>query len=98
MEVMCSPEFNLKGVVIASKNKQNTTACTIPPQCKGKVLQTTFLPQDEVFDYILESKFLFIPQIDDASPRVVTQALALNRPVLMNQNIVGGWKYINKKT
>uniref|UniRef100_A0A7S2IBL4 Glycosyl transferase family 1 domain-containing protein n=1 Tax=Helicotheca tamesis TaxID=374047 RepID=A0A7S2IBL4_9STRA len=98
MEVMCSPEFNLKGVVVASRDKQNTTACTIPPECHGKVLQTTFIPQPELHNYILDSKFLFLPQVDDASPRVASQALSLNRPVLMNQNIAGGWKYMNDKT
>merc|ERR1711865_1337443 len=39
-----------------------------------------------------------IPQIHDASPRVTTQALVHDIPVLMNRNIMGGWKYVNEKT
>ena len=26
------------------------------------------------------------------------QALALDVPLLMNRNIIGGWKYVNEKT
>lgn len=32
--------------------------------------------------------------MSDASPRVSTQALSMNKPLLMNQNIMGGWKYL----
>lgn len=46
----------------------------------------------------MQSRFVFLPQIYDASPRVSSQALALNVPVLMNRNILGGWKYLNEKT
>jgi GR25 family glycosyltransferase involved in LPS biosynthesis len=34
----------------------------------------------------------------DASPRVIMEALFLNIPVLLNQDILGGWKYINNST
>ena len=99
LEVMCSPEFNLTGVLVATKNKPATKACWIPDSCKGKMLQTTFLPnQTEFFEYAKSSHFVFLPQIYDASPRVSTQALSLNVPVLMNRNIVGGWKYLNEET
>jgi hypothetical protein len=98
LEVMCSDEFNLTGVLVATKNKQGTKACTIPDSCAGKMVQTTFLTQQQFFDYAVQSKFVFLPQIYDASPRVSTQALAMNVPVLMNDNIVGGWKYLNSKT
>lgn len=37
---------------------------------------------------------MFLPQICDASPRVSTQALSMNVPLLMNKNILGGWKYL----
>ena len=29
---------------------------------------------------------------------LVRQALALDVPLLMNRNIIGGWKYVNEKT
>ena len=34
----------------------------------------------------------------DASPRTVTEAMCFNLPVLMNKNILGGWKYVIEQT
>merc|ERR1712056_18356 len=78
--------------------KQGRKACTIPASCKGKIVQTTFLDQDRFFSYVKQSRFLFLPQVHDASPRVASQALALDVPLLMNRNLIGGWKYLNEKT
>ena len=39
------------------------------------------------------SRAIFIPNIHDASPRVASEALALDVPVLVNAHIRGGWKY-----
>jgi len=94
---MCS-EYNLTGVLIATKDKQDKKACSIPESCAGKVLQTKFLDQGSFFQYVKQSRFLLVPQVHDASPRVTTQALALNVPLLMNYHIMGGWKYINNRT
>ena len=52
LEVMCSPEYNVTGVLVANKNKAGTKACTIPEKCKGKIVQTTFLDQDKFFAYL----------------------------------------------
>ncbi|CAE7501180.1 MFSD6, partial [Symbiodinium sp. CCMP2456] len=65
---------------------------------KGLITQTTFLSQDEFFAYVKQSRFLFLPQVHDASPRVITQALALDVPLLMNRNLIGGWKYLTETT
>ena len=73
LEVMCG-ELGMTGVLVATKDKQGRRACSIPPSCKGKILQTKFLAQNEFFDYVRQSKFLFVPQVHDASPRVTTQA------------------------
>eukprot|EP00747_Dinoflagellata_sp_TGD_P204437 gnl/TRDRNA2_/TRDRNA2_78104_c0_seq1.p1 gnl/TRDRNA2_/TRDRNA2_78104_c0~~gnl/TRDRNA2_/TRDRNA2_78104_c0_seq1.p1 ORF type:complete len:194 (+),score=37.93 gnl/TRDRNA2_/TRDRNA2_78104_c0_seq1:83-583(+) len=94
---MCG-EMGLTGVLVATKDKQDRKACSIPASCSGKIKQTTYLDQREFFDYVKQSHFLFVPQVHDASPRVTTQALALNVPLLMNRNIIGGWKYIDTKT
>ena len=55
-----------------------------------------FQPQSKFLKLIQECKWLFVPNISDASPRVVTQAMCYNMPILMNKNIVGGWKYIDE--
>jgi hypothetical protein len=97
LEAMCG-ELGTTGVLLATRDSWETKACEIPASCKSKVLQTPFVSFNETMDYFRQSRFLFIPQVYDASPRVVTQAMTLNLPVLMNRNIIGGWKYINDKT
>ena len=59
---------------------------------------TDFLPWHELQEKMRQSKFLFVPNIYDASPRVVAECLIKNVPVLMNQNIICGFKYITKET
>ena len=34
----------------------------------------------------------------DASPRALTEAIALDVPVLVNRQILGGWKYVEPET
>jgi len=97
LQVMCG-ELGMTGVLVATKDKQDRKACSIPASCEGKIVQTRFLSQPEFFSYVRQSKFLFVPQVHDASPRVTTQALALDVPLLMNWNLIGGWKYLNDKT
>ncbi|CAJ1453072.1 unnamed protein product, partial [Effrenium voratum] len=97
LDVMCG-EMRLTGVLVATKDKQGQKACSIPRSCKGLVTQTTFLSQEGFFHYVRQSNFLFLPQVHDASPRVITQALALDVPLLMNNNLIGGWKYLTKRT
>ncbi|CAG9464255.1 unnamed protein product [Pedinophyceae sp. YPF-701] len=48
--------------------------------------------------FIQKCRMLFVPNVHDASPRVITEAMSVNRPVLMNWYIVGGWKYIEEST
>ena len=50
-----------------------------------------FLPYSEFQKLIKKSKWLFVPNISDASPRVITESMYHNLPVLLNQNILGGW-------
>ena len=41
----------------------------------------------DFIDNMKKSRFIMIPNYSDASPRVFTEALALDLPVLMNKNI-----------
>eukprot|EP00040_Diaphanoeca_grandis_P026232 m.146754 g.146754 ORF g.146754 m.146754 type:complete len:538 (+) comp30496_c0_seq2:140-1753(+) len=96
LQVFC--ERNMTGVLVATRDIPGNFKCDLPPICEGKILQTSFISQELYFSYVKQSRFSFIPQIHDASPRVSTQALVLNVPLLMNRRISGGWKYINEKT
>jgi len=44
------------------------------------------------------AKFVLFPNTADASPRLIVESLVRGRPVLVNKNIYGGWKYVNKNT
>lgn len=95
--IMCE-KFGLKGLLIGRLN------CDYTPKCKGS-LTIMGNPNDEgkleYNDFMKKfsrCKFLFLPNIRDASPRVLTEALVLDVPVLLNKNIYAGGKYINEKT
>jgi hypothetical protein len=57
-----------------------------------------FLPYAEFQKRIWEARYLFVPNVYDASPRVVTESLIKDVGVLMNQGIVCGSKYIVDQT
>jgi hypothetical protein len=84
LEVMCS-DFNLKGVLIGRQN------CEFTDKCNSIVKVLPFLPYDQFQKEMQKCKFLFVPNISDASPRVITEALCYDMPVLVNYNIIGGW-------
>jgi hypothetical protein len=44
------------------------------------------------------SRFGLFPNIIDCSPRTIPECLIHNTPVLVNRDILGGWKYINEDT
>ena len=69
--------------------------CKLPSPCTNLQIETT----DKLDYYDLqkkydECKFLLLPNIHDASPRVITEAMNHNLPCLINRKLVGGWKYI----
>jgi hypothetical protein len=64
----------------------------------GIKITTARLPHERFLKEFAKAKVCFLPNVLDASPRVLTEALCLNMPVLVNQDIVGGWKYINDIT
>ena len=57
-----------------------------------------FKPWSEFINIMNSAKYLFCSSRYDASPRIIIEAMSLNMPVLLNENILGGWKYINEET
>ena len=57
-----------------------------------------FQPWNKFIDYFSSCKYLFCASGQDASPRIIIEAIGMNIPVLLNENILGGWKYINNQT
>lgn len=84
LEVMCS-KFHLKGCIVGRTN------CEFTDKCNGIVKVVPFLPFHEFQREMKKCRFLFAPNVSDASPRVITEAMLYDMPVLVNKNIVGGW-------
>jgi hypothetical protein len=56
------------------------------------------LPWTDFMRVTASSRIAFLPNCLDASPKVLPQALALDVPVLVNRQILGGWKYVAPET
>ena len=91
LDIFCN-KYKLKGLLIGRKD------CPLPQGCHDLMETTEMVKYQELKKLYEKAKFLFLPNEKDASPRVLTEALSLNLPILCNENILGGWKYINDKT
>jgi hypothetical protein len=87
LEVMRG-KFGLRGVLVGRQN------CEFTVKCNGIVEVIPFLKFGEFSKKMQECKFLFVPNVADASPRVITEAITYNMPVLVNYNILGGWNNV----
>jgi len=91
LHIMCN-KYHMKGLLIGRIN------CKIPDKCHNLMKTTDFLNYDKFITMYNKCRFAFVPNKLDASPRVMTEAICYNLPILCNYNITGGWKYINDKT
>lgn len=91
IEKLCI-KYKLKGFLVGREG------CELDKRCEGLISTSGFLQQSDLIKAYNSSKFILMSNQSDASPRVLTEALCCNLPVLLNYNIVGGWKYINDKT
>jgi hypothetical protein len=87
LEVMCR-KYKLRGVIVGREN------CEFTEYCSGIVKVFPFLEYHEFQKLMRKCRFLFVPNISDASPRVITEAICYNMPVLVNYNILGGWNNV----
>jgi len=85
-------EYKLKGLVVGR------IGCGLEEKYGDKVEITDFLPWHILQEKMREAKFLFVPNIYDASPRVVAECITKGLPVLMNESILCGFKYISYET
>lgn len=84
LEIMCR-DYKLKGIIVGREN------CEFTNYCSERVKVLPFLPHHEFKKTLQKCRFLFLPNISDASPRVLSEALLSDIPVLVNYNIIGGW-------
>jgi len=85
-------EFKLKGLIVGR------IKCGLEEKYGSNLEVTDFLDFYTLQTKMHQSKMLFVPNIFDASPRVIAECIIKNVPVLMNQNILCGFKYINYET
>ena len=85
-------EYGLKVLVVGR------TGCGLEDLYGDRIETTDFLPYNEFQDKIRQSRILFVPNIYDASPRVVSESIIKGLAVLMNLNILCGSKYITDET
>lgn len=91
LPILCE-KFKLKGLLVGRKD------CEIPEGCKPYITTTGWLNYGENINQYNKCRFIFVPNQRDASPRVVTEAMSADCAVLMNTNILGGWKYVVDQT
>jgi hypothetical protein len=56
------------------------------------------MPRHRFLEFLHKSRMLLVPSIMDASPRILTESLCMNVPILVQREILGGWKYVNAST
>jgi len=79
----------LNDLKLAKSRWKNLSSCKCMSQC---------LTGGSVCAAMKAAKFVLFPNTSDASPRLIVESIVRGRPVLVNENIYGGWKYINKNT
>ena len=87
-----SDDMNLKGIVTGRGG------CSVNIKNKDNIEVSDFIKFHGFMDKIRQSRFVVIPNLEDASPRLLTEALCLEKPIFVNEDILGGWKYVNDKT
>jgi len=85
-------QYGLKVLVIGR------VGCGLEQLYGDKIEVTDFLPWSDFQEKLRESRILFVPNIMDASPRVIAEAMIKGLPVIMNKNIVCGSKYVTEQT
>lgn len=85
-------DFGLNVLVIGR------TKCGLEDKYGDKIKTVDFLPWDQFQQRLRESRILFVPNVADASPRVIAEAMTKNVPVLMNRQIMCGSKYVTEES
>tara|TARA_B100000787_G_C16197105_1_gene301751 strand:- start:2217 stop:2822 length:606 start_codon:yes stop_codon:yes gene_type:complete len=91
ISILCKKK-KLKGLLVGREG------CSIPGCTNINIEVTKKLDYYTLAKKYDECKLIFIPNIHDASPRVLCESLAHDLRCLVNKNLVGGWKYVNENT
>lgn len=95
LPVLCG-EHNLRGYVInyiKSPLQLDKKQRGIWAKYKHQLVFLRKQTASNVAKIMSESKFGFFPNKEDCSPMLITESLVRDCPVLINESILGGWKY-----
>jgi hypothetical protein len=92
LPILCDG-LGLRGLIVGRRRDDPNDPL---PTCGATVVPS--LPWEELLEALARARFLFVPNAGDASPRVITEALCMDTPVVVNRAILGGWKYVNAFT
>ena len=100
-------DMGLKGVVVDYSTKETSkhkgtiyddAFKKVKKQMSGfknfKIIEKK-LDSEQVCSLMSSARFVFVPSNADASPRLITEAIVRNTPLVISSSIYGGWKYIN---
>lgn len=54
-----------------------------------------WVSQEKINQLMQDCKFGIFPNSKDASPRTIPETLLRGKPIMVSQNVLGGWKYVN---
>jgi hypothetical protein len=54
-----------------------------------------WVSQEKINQLVQDCKFGIFPNSKDASPRTIPETLLRGKPIMVSQNVLGGWKYVN---
>lgn len=91
LPVLCR-DLGLEGILVGRSQIGDL------PDCGGRLMIRGEIPWRELMAVFTRSRFVFVPNRVDPSPRVIAEALCMNTPVLVNHRILGGWHYVNPFT
>jgi hypothetical protein len=87
LDMLCS-KYSLSGLLIGR------IGCNMPDSCENLMELTDFMDYSTFIKQYSRCRFAIFFNVSDASPRCASESLVFNLPLLMYENILGGWKYI----
>jgi hypothetical protein len=107
--VEVSQELNMRGLILDyyprfprprcdSGGNWDVQISEVRSSLKGRsniVIKRGWFDQVKISKLMNKCKFVIFPNTRDASPRTIPETLLRGKSLMMNKNILGGWKYIN---